>query len=193
VSGITQEIPRFRRSLHGEEVTLRLTPLDIRNHRFSTRMRGLDASEVEAFLRLISEDYEDMIRENDVLRDKVKRLEAEVEDLSSNEKILQNTLVTAQHLIDDLKKTAIKESELLVSEAEVKAEKVLAAAHRRAAKLAQDIREMKLLRARLSASLRAAIETYLGLLDGLSRDDPEDAADAKLPHPTPSPRAAGGG
>ena len=88
-------------------------------------------------------------------------------------------------------KTAIKESELLVSEAEVKAEKVLAAAHRRAAKLAQDIREMKLLRARLSASLRAAIETYLGLLDGLSRDDPEDAADAKLPHPTPPPRATG--
>jgi DivIVA domain-containing protein len=42
---------------------LRLTPLDIRKHRFSTRMRGLDASEVEAFLRLISEDYEDMIRE----------------------------------------------------------------------------------------------------------------------------------
>lgn len=172
---------------------MRLTPLDIRNHRFSTRMRGLDASEVEAFLRLISEDYEDMIRENDALRDKAKRLEAEVEDLSSNEKILQNTLVTAQHLSDDLKKTAIKESELMVSEAEVKAEKVLAAAHRRAAKLAQDIREMKLLRSRLTASLRAAIETYLGLLDGLSRDDPEDAADAKLPHPTPPPRATGAG
>jgi hypothetical protein len=80
-----------------------------------------------------------------------------------------------------------------VSEAEVKAEKVLAAAHRRAAKLAQDIREMKLLRSRLTASLRAAIETYLGLLDGLSRDDPEDAADAKLPHPIPPPRATGAG
>ncbi len=30
-----------------------------------------------------------MIRENEVLRDKVQRLEAQVEELSSNEKLLQ--------------------------------------------------------------------------------------------------------
>ncbi len=170
---------------------MRLTPLDIRNHRFSTRVRGLDGAEVEAFVRLIAEDYEDMLRENEVLHEKVQRLEALVEDFSSNEKILQNTLVTAQHLSEDLKKTAVKESEVLVSEAEVKAEKILAASHRRAAKLAQDIREMKLLRARLGTTIRASIDTYLNLLDGLSQEDPEDAAgDEKVSYLTPPSRAA---
>jgi len=169
---------------------VRLTALDIRNHRFSTRVRGLDAAEVEAFVRLIAEDYEDMIRENEVLHGKVQRLGAQVEDLSANEKLLQTTIVTAQHLSEDLKKTAIKESEVLVSEAEVKAEKILAVSHRRAAKLAQDIREMKLLRARLGATIRASIHTYLGLLDSLTQDDPGDAVDdEKVSYLTPPSRA----
>lgn len=169
---------------------MRLTPLDIRNHRFSTRLRGVDAAEVEAFVRLIAEDYEDMLRENEALRDRVQQLTAEVEDLAENEKLLRNTLVTAQQLSDDLKKTATRESEVLVSEAEVKAEKILAASHRRAAKLAQDIREMKLLRTRLGTSIRATIETHLGLLDGLSQDDQEDGANEdKVSYLTPPSRA----
>jgi cell division initiation protein len=190
VSGITQELRRLRRSLHQEETAVRLTPLDIRNHRFSTRVRGLDAAEVEAFVRLIAEDYEDMLRENEALRDKVKDLGAQVEHLEANEKLLQKTIVTAQQLSDDLKKTATRESEVLVSEAEVKAEKILAASHRRAAKLAQDIREMKLLRARLGTSIRATIDTHLSLLDGLSRDDSEDgASEDKVSYLTPPARA----
>jgi cell division initiation protein len=177
--------------LHCEEVDVRLTPLDIRNHRFSTRVRGLDAAEVEAFVRLISEDYEELVRENETLRDKAQRLGAQVEELAANEKILQSTIVTAQHLSEDLKKTAVKESEVLVSEAEVKAEKILAASHRRAAKLAQDIREMRLLRARLATTIRTAIDTYLNLLDGLSQDDAQDAVDdEKVSYLTPPARAS---
>ena len=173
---------------------MRLTPLDIRNHHFSTRVRGLDPAEVESFVRLIAEDYEEMIRENESFRERIRGLEAQVAELSENEKILQKTIVTAQQLSDDLKKTAIRESEVLVSEAEVKAEKILAASHRRAAKLAQDIREMKLLRARLGSTIRATIDTHLSLLDGLSQDDPEDEAnDDKVSYLTPPARAADAG
>ncbi len=170
---------------------MRLSPLDVRNHRFSTRMRGLDAAEVEAFVRLVAEDYEEIIRENEGLREQVQQLSHQVEDLAENEKILQRTIVTAQQLSDDLKKTAVRESEVLISEAEVKAEKILAASHRRAAKLAQDIREMKLLRTRLSAAIRGAIETHLGLLESLSQDDPDDSEHAeKISYLTPPGRAA---
>ena len=111
----------------------------------------------------------------------MRSLERRVEDLSQNEKILQDTLVTAQTLSEDLKRTAMKESEVLVSEAEVKAEKVLDAAHRRAAKLAEDIRAMRQLRGRLAAALRQTIQTHLALLDTLSR------AAKKRPRPRRSP------
>jgi len=159
---------------------VRLTPLDIQNHRFATRFRGLDPVEVESFLSLLSEDYEALLRERDALADRVRTLERRVDELSLNEKILQDTLITAQTLSEDLKRTAMKESEVLVSEAEVKAEKVLDAAHRRAAKLAEDIRAMKQLRARLGAALRQTVQTHLALLETLSTGGEDEAEAEKI-------------
>ena len=149
---------------------MRLTPLDIQNHRFATRLRGFDPSEVDAFLRLVAEDFEGLVRETESLREQVRTLEVRVEDLSANERALRETLLTAQEMSEDLKRTAMKESELMISEAEVKGEKILDAAHRRAAKLGEDIRELKGLRARLGSALRASIETHLSLVESLAED-----------------------
>ena len=69
------------------------------------------------------------------------------------------------------------EVEQRISEAEIQGEKVLDAAHRRAARLAEDIREMKLVRGRLSASLRATLEHHLKLVDHLAAEpDGDDGA-----------------
>jgi cell division initiation protein len=165
---------------------VRLSALDIQNHRFATaRWRGVDATEVETFLRLVADDFEQLVRERDALRDKVKALQTRIEDLAANEHALRETLVTAQALSEDLKRTAVKESELMISEAEVKGEKILDAAHRRAAKLAEDIREMKALRSRLGAALRTTIETHLELLATLVADPAdEDALDGKVAYLT---------
>ena len=150
---------------------MRLTPLDIQNHRFNTRFRGYDPAEVEAFVRLIAEDVEALVRERESLRQQVRTLEERVAELSVNENTLRDTLVTAQALSDDLKKTAMKEAEVRVSEAELKGEKILDGARQRAARLAEDIREMKLLRSRLAGAVRTTIETHLALLEGLAADD----------------------
>jgi len=155
---------------------MRLTPLDLRNHVFPRRVVGYSTEEVDQFLRLVAEDYEAVLREAGAAREQVARLEQRVEELSAHERVLKETLVTAQKLSEDLKRTAIKEAEVIISEAEIKGEKVLEAAHRRAAKLAEDIREMKQLRIRLAAAVRAAVATHLKLLDGLASDTPDDPA-----------------
>jgi len=141
---------------------LRITPLDIRNHVFPRMIGGYARVEVDAFLEMVSDDYEELVRESQALREQVIRLEVQVERLSANEAILQETLITAQQLSDDLKRTAVKEAETVIGEAEVKAEKVLDAAHRRAT--------------RLAASVRATIDTHIGLLDALAKDPPEEPA-----------------
>jgi cell division initiation protein len=150
---------------------LRLSPLDIQNHRFSSRMRGIDREEVETFLQLVAEDYEELLRERDALRDRTESLEIRIEDLTATEKALQDTLVTAQQLSEDLKRTAMREGEVKVAEAEVQAERVLQAAHKRAARLTEDIRELRALRSRLGESLRTSIETHLALIDTLTLDE----------------------
>jgi cell division initiation protein len=153
---------------------LRITALDIRNHVFPRMIGGYARDEVDAFLDMVSDDYEALVREAQAHRENVIRLEVQVERLSSNEAILQATLTTAHKLSEDLKRTAVKEAETVIGEAEVKAEKVLDAAHRRATSLAGDLREMKQLRIRLAASVRATIDTHLGLLDALTKDPPEE-------------------
>ncbi len=174
---------------------MRLTSLDIQNHAFAGRLRGYDRQEVDGFLRMVADDYEAAVRESERLRERVRDLEARVEEMATREETLRDTLVTAQAVSDDLKRTATKEAEVLLAEAEVKAEKVLDAAHRRVARLAEDIREMRQLRTRLGASVRSAVETHLALLEGLSEDLPEDPLlDGKVAFLThAAPRGSGTG
>ena len=161
---------------------MRITPLDVRNHVFPRRWSGYDREEVDAFLRMVSGDYELALREVHEMREKIGALEQRVQELLGNERLLQETLTTAQHLSEDLKQTAMKEAELRISEAEIQGEKVLDAAHRRAARLAEDLREMKLVRARVSASLRATLEHHLKLVEHLAAepDGEEGGFDSRI-------------
>jgi cell division initiation protein len=170
------------------EAPVRLTPLDIRSQRFASRLRGIDPGEVENFLHLVSEDYAALSRERDQLESRVRELDARVVELQGSEKLMRDTLVTAQQLADDLRQTAIRESEVRVSEAEVKAEKVLDAAHRRAAKLSEDIRELRVLRSRLAQALRQTVETHLSLIDAIQEAADGDAGE-RAERSEPRPRA----
>ena len=161
---------------------MRITPLEIQNHHFSRRLSGLDPDEVETFLRMVAEDYESLMRENEVLVEKALRLESRVEELVADERILRETLVSAQAMSQDLRHSAVREAEVLISEAEVRAEKILDASHRRAARLAEEIREMRGLRSRLAAALRASIKSHLNLVDSLESapDEEELGAESKV-------------
>ena len=50
---------------------MKVTPLDLRQQRFKTVMRGYDRGEVQAFLLEVADDYENALRENDKLRQEV--------------------------------------------------------------------------------------------------------------------------
>lgn len=153
---------------------MRMTPLDVQSHKFAHRLRGYDPEEVEAFLRIVSEDYEGLVLETASQADRIRRLEARLEELTAQEDLLKETLVSAQAMTEELRRTAEREAELRLAEVEVRAEKILDASHRRAARLAQDIREMRALRSRLAESFRSAAETHLSLLETLEADPEQD-------------------
>lgn len=160
---------------------MRMTPLDVQSHHFVTRFRGFDPDEVMAFLRIVSEDYEGLVRENESQAERILRLETRIEDLSSQEHLLKETLLSAQALTEEMTRTAERDAELRLAEVEIRAEKILDASHRRAARLEQDIREMRALRSRLAESLRSAAETHIALLETLEADPAEDDPFAQPP------------
>lgn len=149
---------------------MRMTPLEIQSHRFARRLRGYDTEEVETFLRMVTDDYEDLVRESDLQRERVARLEKRVEELQQNEQLLQHTLINAQSMSDKMRETAEQECNILLGEAEIRAEKIIDASHRRAARLAENIRELRGLRSGLAEALRSVMQTHLGLVEQLTID-----------------------
>lgn len=152
---------------------MRITPLEVQNHQFSRRLSGLDPEEVTAFLQMVADDYERTLRENERLKDTIHQVEKRNDELASGEKVLRETLVSAQSMAEKLRETAVAESEILLSTAELRAEKIVDASYRRAATLSEEIRELRGLRTQYAASLRSTIDTHLGLIDSLESQDKE--------------------
>ncbi|NJL16469.1 MAG: DivIVA domain-containing protein [Nitrospira sp.] len=100
---------------------MKITPLDIQQMVFQVKLRGYDREEVNRFLEEISQTVEVLNRDNVMLRDRIESLEQQVSELKRTETTLSNTLVSAQSLADDVKRSAQRDADLIVKEAELKA------------------------------------------------------------------------
>ena len=77
---------------------MKVTPLDLRQQRFQTVMRGFDRGEVQSFLLEVADDYEHALRDNDKLRQDVAKLDAVLAEHRGQERNLRNTLLSAQKM-----------------------------------------------------------------------------------------------
>src|SRR5437868_11252512 len=87
----------------GAHTRMNVSPLDLRQQRFATAMRGFDKVEVTSFLAAVADDYEQALRETDRLRQDMARMEAVLAEHRDSEKSLKTTLLAAQRLADDIK------------------------------------------------------------------------------------------
>jgi cell division initiation protein len=144
---------------------MRLTPIEIRRHQFKSRLRGYDRAEVEAFLETVVADFEEVVRENALLQRESERLGRELDTLRSREKTIQSPLTTAQGLVEQIKRTAAKEAESIVVEAELRAEKLLRDTRERRAELSHEVTELRHIRTRLDTDLRKTLDTYSRMIE----------------------------
>jgi cell division initiation protein len=94
------------------------TPLDVRQAKFNSAMRGYEKAEVNAFLLEAADGYEQALRENERLRQDVYRLEASLTQYRELETTLKAALMSAHRASDDMKSTAQAEAARIVREAE---------------------------------------------------------------------------
>lgn len=144
---------------------MRITPLDIQQKQFPYKFRGFDDEEVYAFLEIIREEMEDLLRENASLRENVIRLENQIKEYKDMETTLRETLVTAQQMVEDYKSNARKEAELLIKEAELRADATLQEAQEQVIKIHEDIVDLKGIRRHFKEELRRLIEGHLKMLE----------------------------
>ncbi|MBM7710584.1 DivIVA domain-containing protein [Enterococcus xiangfangensis] len=109
-----------------------LTPLDIQNKNFSTKMRGYNQDEVDDFLDMIVRDYEDSIAKNRELEKALKHSEEKLEYFNELKEALNQSIVVAQDTADKVKSSASKESEVIVSSAQNRADELISNAVQKA-------------------------------------------------------------
>ncbi|MCS7203554.1 MAG: DivIVA domain-containing protein [Thermodesulfovibrio sp.] len=144
---------------------MRITPLDIQQKQFKVRFRGFDMEEVYSFLEIIRETLEEILKENAILKEKVALLENQVEEYKKMEQSIRDTLITAQKLVEEYKENAKREAELIVKEAELRAENIIREAQEKVVKIHEDIVDLKGIRRHFKEELRRLIESHLRMLE----------------------------
>ncbi len=160
---------------------MNLTPLDIQQQQFRVRFRGFDIREVDRFLEKMAEGFSTLQADNKNLREEIRRLKLETQGYKEREETFKRAMLNSQKVLEQMKENARKSAEVIIADAEVKAEKILNRAHNRLSQLHEDIAELKRQRMQIEVQIRSVIEAHTKLLEiGKESMEAMDASDSKV-------------
>ena len=144
-----------------------LTPLDVRKKRgdFGKGLRGYDPQEVDTFLELVAERMEVLVQENVAFRGRVGELEETVVAQQGREQAIQDALVTAQELRQDVKKQAHREANLLEREAQGKIDLMIGESEKLLSEHRAALQELERQRERFLKAFRSLLERELDTVE----------------------------
>ncbi|HPX60764.1 MAG TPA: DivIVA domain-containing protein [Deltaproteobacteria bacterium] len=146
---------------------MKITPIDIQQQQFKGKMiGGLDPDDVDAFLQTVAAEMENLVRENNELKEQQSRHNREMMELSEKEKDLREAMLSAQRVIEEMKLNAQKEASLIVGEAELKAERIVADAERQLGDLMARIEDVRRQKVQFEISLKSLLESHSRMLSG---------------------------
>ena len=152
-----------------------ITPLEIQNKEFKRSIRGYKEYEVDEFLDKIIIDYEKLYKENLELKDKLEGAHHQLGKYKDIEETLKKTLIVAQDAAEDVRANAHKESELIMQEADAKAEEIIIKANSEI----EDIRgefegiknQMQVFKTRFKALLQSQLNSIDEACDDLEKEN----------------------
>lgn len=175
-----------------------LTPLDVRKKKgdFRRGLRGYDAAVVDEFLDLVAERMEELVRENATMRERLNHLADAVTSYQERDRAMNEALVSAQQLREDVRAQAGRDAEVVLREARTEADRIRADAAAQAVFAAESTKRVHLQRARYVRSFRSFVERQFGEIEqeedrlrDLLRADVEHAPRAESLGAVPEPTA----
>ena len=152
---------------------MKITPLDIQQQEFRRTFLGLDPREVRNFLELCRDTVEELVRENATLRGEADRQNGELGRYRERERVLQDTLLTAQRMSEEMKSAAHKEAEIIFAQAHLEGEKIVQHAQHRLLKLFEQIHELRRQKAQFETGMKRLIDWHEKLLE-IAKDSERD-------------------
>ncbi|HEV8358449.1 MAG TPA: DivIVA domain-containing protein [Gemmatimonadales bacterium] len=180
------------------EDAFHLTAHDVRAQEFHRVLRGYDPGQVEEFKQRMSEEIDRLVRDRVQLDERVKGMSEQLKSYRDRERAMNDALVSAQQLRADSQTQADRERDLLLREAQLKVDALLAEARNAAESIVQNARaeELRLRHGNESArrqfhvyltSYRQLLERQLQEIAVLGGDGAATAPPAAVPVPVPSP------
>ena len=146
---------------------MKITPLDIQQQQFKVKtFRGLDPDDVDAFLQTVAGEMENLIRDNNELKDQQARQNRDMLDIAEKEREMREILLSAQRVIEEMKANARKEADLIVSEAEIKGERIVIDAERQLGDLKARIEEVRRQKIQFEMSFKGLLDSFAHQLSG---------------------------
>lgn len=147
---------------------------DVRSHSFSSKMRGYDRLEVDAFLFKVADWLDQSVRKNEQLSLQCKDLFEQYNSLREEHANLQKILISVNELRDqatvksgELVEKAETDAEALVKGAEAEVERIRAKAEKDTEKLREEIENLTERRDKL---LKEMYETFLSQIRTLETE-----------------------
>jgi cell division initiation protein len=148
--------------------------MDIQRQEFARVLRGYDREEVRTYLNIVAEEVAALQRERDSLDQQVQNMQGLLDEHRQREAILKNTLLTAQRVSEEIRDVARKQSENVVKEAEMQADRLLELAQTRAHEVERGILELRGQRTSLRTDIRSLVTRLTHLLDLQEEAELED-------------------
>ena len=147
---------------------MRITPLDIRKQPFRKTVMGFDKDEVNSFLEMVAGEFEQTHKQNDELATKVKILQERIDIYEKIEKTLNETLITAQRATDEAKLNAQKEAELIIKDAQIRANKYEDRSRNKVNELESELMSLRTQRDSFLVRFKSMLRDQLALLEVIS-------------------------
>jgi cell division initiation protein len=152
---------------------MKITPQEILSQKFDIKMKGYDRDEVNQFLMQIAEALENEILEREKLKKNLDRIKEQLNKFEKRDDVLRDTLISAQKFSHEIKLNAERESELVIKEAEIKAEAIINNAINRQRDLKEEIRNLKFKRGEIENDIINMLSSLKELIESYRRDDEE--------------------
>lgn len=137
-----------------------ITPMEIQNHEFKGKFWGYEKESVKHFLFAVAEDFETLLEQNHEMAKELAVLRERVKDMESRDKVLKDTLITAQQVRKDIQENAEKEAELTLREAHLEAEKIHDSARNEVERIRLQMAEIRRIRNDLLAEAEMMVARF---------------------------------
>lgn len=140
-----------------------IAPIEIENKEFKKGLRGYKEDEVDEFLDLVKEDYEQLYRENAELKEKVRLYQDQINKYENIEETLKATLVRAEASAEDTTNAANKKAKIIVEEADLKAKQIIDQANNEVIEIRREynslVKEFKVFRNKFKSLLNDELQS----------------------------------